>query len=324
MTKALVTGATGFIGKVLVPYLLERGVSVRVLVRNFSPSSFPVEVEQHIGDLTNPNSLVNAASNVDVVFHLGGYAHAWQNNEDEKHKQINLNGTENILEECIRAKVKKFIFFSSVKAVGDSEDCIDETWEGLPNTPYGKAKREAEYLVLAKGLQYNIHVCILRLALVYGPELKGNLYQMLRAIDKGYFLAIPKVQNHRSLISVPDVCQAAWLAAQHDVANGKIYFVTDKISYSTYRLYELILTGLGRSMPRWRIPLWIFKYLAWMGDQGERFLRRRLPFNSEAFQKLFGSSQYSSLRIQLELGFCPKYSLAKMLPEIIRIYREGE
>src|SRR3990167_10506756 len=183
MTKALVTGATGFIGRFLVSHLLEQHISVRVLVRHYQKDNFPANVEQHIGDLTNPESLKGIGQDIDMVFHLGGYAHAWHGDSAEQHKQVNLFGTQNIVDECIRDHVKKFIFFSTIKAVQDANHCIDEKWDVLPDSPYGKAKRSAEELVLTKCREHDIHVCVLRLSIVYGPALKGNLYQMLRAID---------------------------------------------------------------------------------------------------------------------------------------------
>lgn len=320
--KALVTGASGFIGRFLVPFLLAKDVSVRVLVRHLSENIFSDKVEQHVGDLTDINSLTGAVQDMDVVFHLGGYAHATA--EEAKHQQINLQGTQFIFQESLRANVKKFVFFSTLKAVADTHHCIDETFDRQPNTAYGKAKRAAEDFVLSQGRQHHMPVCVLRLALVYGPGLKGNLHQMLRAIDKGYFLPIPPVQNYRSLVSIYDVCQAAWLAAQRDEANGRIYFVANKETYSTQQIYQWMRVALGRSASRWRIPLWVFKGLAWLGDQGGWLLRRSLPFNSQAFDKLFGSAQCSSGRIQKELGFCPEYSLLKLLPEIVQAYRAGK
>ncbi|HLB41650.1 MAG TPA: NAD-dependent epimerase/dehydratase family protein [Gammaproteobacteria bacterium] len=327
MTMALVTGATGFIGKRLVSYLLDQNISVRVLVRHYQGNDvFPSDIEQHVGDLTNPATLADVACGVDIVFHLGGYAHAWEKNSDfiEQQKKVNLIGTQNLLNECTRSNVKKIIFFSSIKAVGDANHCVDENWNESPNTPYGLAKRAAEELVLMSGKTFRIHVCVLRLALVYGPFLKGNLYQMLRAIDKKYFLPISPTKNYRSLVSVYDVCQAAWLAAQCEKANGKIYFVADNESYSTFYIYSLMRTALGRSKPSWYLPLWVYRILAFMGDKMEYLINRRLPFNSHVFNKLFGMAHCSSINIQKELGFSSKYSLDKLLPEIIRAYRKEQ
>lgn len=323
-TRVLVTGATGFIGKYLVSFLLEKKILVRVLVRKINENFFPDGVEQCIGDLLEPDSLINVVKDVDIVFHLGGFAHAWKENSAtaEQHKQINLNGTKNILEKCIQTGVKKFIFFSTIKAVADTDICIDETWTEMPNTPYGNAKRAAEEIVLSEGKNNNMHVCVLRLALVYGPRLKGNLYQMLRAIDKGIFLSLPNVTNYRSLVSVFDVCQAAWLASQLEIANGKIYFVTEKESYSTYQIYAYMRKALNLPAPKWHIPLCVFKMLAIIGDKIEKIINRRFPFNSQTFIKLFGSAHCSSKLISKDLGFYSQFQLKMLLPDIVKSYRE--
>ena len=320
MTKVLITGATGFIGRYLLPYLLKKCLTIRILVRQYS-YDFQKEIEQHIGDLTQPESLLYAAQDVEIVFHLGGFAHAWKGADLEiKHDQINLIGTKNLLDECVRANVKKFIFFSSTKAVRDSKQCIDEQWTELPDTPYGNTKRKAEQLILSFGIKHNLPGCILRLSLVYGPSLKGNLQQMLQSIDKGFFLPIPPVHNYLSMVSVYDVCQAAWLASQNEKANGKIYFVTDEENYTTHLIYLLMRQALGLGKPFWYCPLWLFKLLAIIGDQLEYIFRRRLPFNTQAFNKLFSTSDYNSSLIREELGFKSQYSLSDLLPEIVKTY----
>ena len=81
-------------------------------------------------------------------------------------------------------------------------------------------------------------------------------------------------------------------------------------------------TALGKRVPHWHIPLSIFKFLAVTGDIGKKLTGRRLPFNSDALTKLFGSAQYSLQRIQNELNFEPIYNFKKMLPEIIIHYKK--
>lgn len=322
--KALVTGATGFVGKYLVNYLLNKQINVRALVRNNAKSGMlPEEIEIVSGDLTKPTSLLNICNDVDTVFHLGGYAHAWGDHlaEARTHHEVNFKGTQNMMAEAVRANVKRFIYFSSVKAVADTDLCINEQWSQPPDSPYGIAKREAEKWVLATGKQTGMHVTVLRPALVYGPEWKGNLASMLRAIDKGFFLPIPKINNHRSLVSIDDICQAALLAAINSNASSKIYFVTDGIYYSTHQLYVLMSEALGKPVPKWHIPLFMFKLLAYIGDSIGKFTGRRMPFNSEAMGKLFGSAQYNSEQIQKELGFKPNYDFKKMLPDIVAAYK---
>ena len=324
MRNILVTGATGFIGKYMVGKLLQQHYSVRVLIRSAQPSSlFPNEVAIFTSDLTDPQHLFGACSTIDTVFHLGGYAHAWEENDTnftERHRMINFYGTKNILEEAQRANVKRFIFFSSVKAVADSQEYIDESWEKLPLSPYGIAKREAERLVLS-AQNAGMHVCVLRPALVYGPGWKGNLAAMLSMIDRGLLPPFPAVANYRSMISIDDICQAAILAADHPHANGQVYFVTDGIDYTSHQLYVLMRESLGKAVPSWQIPLSLFKLLAKIGDIGKKLTKRRMPFDSEALSKLFGTAHYNSERIRRDLGFKPIYDLKKMLPDIIEQYK---
>jgi UDP-glucose 4-epimerase len=324
MNKVLVTGATGFIGSFLVHELLRQNYQVRALVRS-NASSLPTAVEKFTGDLTQPATLINCCENIDTVFHLAGYAHSFQEGDPSfaaKHQAVNFQGTQNIFNEAVRSGVRKLVYFSSVKAVADSNDNIDEQWQQEPESPYGIAKRNAEKFLLTLGAAHDMHVCILRPALVYGPGCKGNLQAMLRAIDKNYFIPVPAISNRRSMISLPDICQAALLAANHPQAKNKIYFVTDGIEYSTRQLYLAMRQALNKSIPKWHLPLAGFKMLGHIGDMAQKILRRRMPFNSESIGKLFDSAAYNSQLIQQELGFKPAFDLKKCLPDIIATYRQ--
>lgn len=325
MNKVLITGATGFIGRHFLKNLCSEGTPVRALVRHLDQAvSLPREIETMTGDLTQPKSLLGVCEGVETVFHLGGYAHSFADKNAayaEKHYAVNYVGTKNLLQEAQRAHVKRFIYFSSVKAVGESETCIDEDFDAMPDTPYGLAKREAEKYVLEKGQESGMHVCILRPALVYGPLWKGNLHSMLRAIDKGIFLPLPETHNRRSMVSINDVYRAARLAASHAAAKGKIYFVTDGVYYSTRQLYVSMCEALGKRPPFWHVPFAFFKWLARLGNTASHLTRRRMPFNSDTLSKLFGSAQYDSRRIQQELGFKPEDDFKKMLPAIVAAYK---
>ena len=150
----LVTGATGFIGQHLVSALLEQGASVIALSRR-PPSEGVQKYKTVVGDLTRPVTLGGICHGMDIVFHLGGYAHAvdqLDGKSEEINWQVTVEGTRALVEQSIKAGVGRFLFFSSVKAMGEGgEDCIDEATEGQAVTSYGKAKREAEKLVLEAG-----------------------------------------------------------------------------------------------------------------------------------------------------------------------------
>jgi nucleoside-diphosphate-sugar epimerase len=120
----LVTGATGFIGqRVLQP-------GDRSLVR--VPCGMDNEVIGEVGDL---QSLLRACEGVTQIIHCAGHAHAFLSSELALHRQINLEGTKNLLTAAGRSGVKRFVFLSSVKAMSEpGAECVDEDWPGEPTT----------------------------------------------------------------------------------------------------------------------------------------------------------------------------------------------
>jgi nucleoside-diphosphate-sugar epimerase len=249
----LVTGASGYIGRHLVDVLVAAGLSVRVLLRagrsrSTRSSDSSTRVEIATGDLADPASLSGVCRGIDTVFHLAGYAHADDSDRASGHalhRQVTVAGTRALLEQAVAAGAKKFVFVSSVKAAGEGGDLqLNEDSPASPSSGYGKAKREAERLVLNAAIR---HTAVLRLPLVYGRDNKGNLPRMIAAIDRGRFPPPPRVRNRRSMVHVDDVVRALLLVSEDPRAHGQCYIVTDDRDYSTRELYELISQALGRS-----------------------------------------------------------------------------
>jgi nucleoside-diphosphate-sugar epimerase len=314
MSKALITGASGFIGQRLCSNLKKEGWYVQALLRN--PASGPWH-ETVIGDLENltPGDITEG---IDTVFHLAGKAHALsESKQDEKeYFRINAEGTRRILEAAKSSRVRRFVFFSSVKAMNEgSSDCLDEASPCLPVTPYGKSKLEAERLVLEGN--YVPEPVVLRLSMVYGPSPKGNLPLMIETVAKGRFPPIPEFGNKRSMVHVEDVVQAAILAGEKPEAIGQTYIVTDGRPYSTRELYEWICQALGKPIPGWQVPKVMFRGLAKIGDAIGALQGRRFMFDSDTLEKLAGSACYSSQKIEQELDFRAHHHLNKSLQEII-------
>ncbi len=325
----LVTGATGFIGRHLVAALRERNHAIVVLTRTPDEARrlwAEGTVTLHHGDMEAGATLAGVCQGVDSVFHLASYAHA-DNVDDgevqERYWRITVDGTRLLLAEAARAGVRHFIFLSSVKAMGEvSVTRLDETAECHPISFYGRAKLEAEKLVLeadAPGLR----TTILRLPMVYGPGCKGNLPRMIRAIDRGLFPPWPAIDNKRSMVDVRDVVQAALLVAANAAASGKIYIVTDGETYSTRQIYAEICAALGHPVPKWTIPLMVLRLMARLGDIVRRLRGRRFVIDSESLEKLTDSAWYSSERIRRELGYQPSHTLRTALTEMVAEFRKN-
>jgi UDP-glucose 4-epimerase len=288
---------------------------VRVLARRRLEGSWDGVVNY---DLAAGDAPEGTLEGVRVVFHLAGKVHADDGYAEDgnDYQTLNVDGTRRLLEAARRAGVERFIFFSSVKVMGEAaDDCLDEEAPPRPSTAYGRSKLEAEHLVIDGG--YVPHPCVLRLAMVYGPGAKGNLVKMVKAVRRGVFPSLAGVENRRSMVHVDDVVEAAIAAATHEASKGATYIVTDGEIYSTGEIYAAIRSALGLAAMRRSTPVTVLRMAARLGDGLERILRKRLPLNSGALEKLLGSECYKSDKIVSELGFRPRHSLAGSLPEMI-------
>jgi UDP-glucose 4-epimerase len=319
----LVTGATGFIGRVLVGRLLESGAIVRGVGRSgtIEPTRPAAgRYEPVVADLTREDLDPRLCDGVGIVYHLAAKTHDLADGpgSEAEYQRINVEGTRRLLDRAARAGVRRVVFVSSVKAVDEGgPDEVDETVAPHPSTAYGRSKLEAEGLVQAAGVRAGFATVCLRLPLVYGPGQRGNLQRMMAAIDRGRFPPLPDTGNRRSMVHVENVAQALILAGRHPAAAGQTYFVTDSRPYSSREIYDAMRSALGRPARRWRVPASAFRALAAMGDLGRRLAGRRVGFDSEAYQKLLGSACYSSARIRRELGYDPHVDLTGSLPALI-------
>ena len=312
---ALVTGGSGFLGRALCARLQERGATVRVVARRAAEGPW----DSHVAaDLATSALPAEALDGVDTIFHLAAKAHAGSASaDDDEHWAVTVEGTRRVVNAAARASVRRFVFVSSVKAAGDGGDAlVDEEFDPCPVNAYGRAKREAEKIVLRTAADAGMHAAVLRPALIYGPGWKGNLSRMFRAVEAGRFLPPPETGNRRSMVHVADVAEAALLAAGREQAAGRVYILADGEPYSTRRIYEAMCRAVGRTPLPWHVPRPLLQVAARTGDVLGRAGRRGVPFDSGALDRLLGSAWYDASRARRELGWLPSRTLEEALPEI--------
>jgi UDP-glucose 4-epimerase len=295
----LITGASGFIGKKIVNALVQEDIPIIIVSREKMPGFKTIICDLEFE--TVPNNIFH---NVNTVIHLAGFAHDVKSNHAKAHlhNSINFEATVGLANQASKLGVKKFVFISSVKASGAPypERCMTEKDQCDPRDVYGKSKHKAELELLKIDSNSNMGVSILRPALVYGPNLKGNLFLMMSSIQKGFFPPLPKVNNRRSMVHVDDLIRAILLISREDRANGEIYNVTDGIPYSSRDIYEAMCRISGKPIPGWSVPLIFFKILS-ITTFGR----------VDKIDKLFESECYSSEKI-FSLGFKPQKSIGEM------------
>lgn len=319
MKTVAVSGAAGFIGEILAGKLA--GSGCHVLGLDLAQKCLSCSEYRKV-DLTGRDGWNGLFKGVHTVFHLAGKVHSLAEikQDDTDYFRINTEGTRNVLVAAKQAGVRRFVFFSTIKAQSaegkaqglrafNEEDVIE------PDTPYGKSKLEAEKLVLHGG--YVPEPVVLRLCMVYGPGAKGNMQKMLQAVAKHRFPPLPEVNNKRSMVHVQDVVNAAILAAERPEAVGQTFIVSDGNSYSTRQIYELMCHALGKRPPGWSIPIPCLRALGLAGDAISKLRGKRFMFDSDALEKLIGSAWFSSQKIETMLGFNPEWNLEKALPEMV-------
>ena len=237
------------------------------------------------------------------MFHLAGYAHAIDEDDNQasaRHHGVTVEGIRALLAEALRHRVKRLIYASSVKAMGEGgESRLDETSLVEPLTAYGCCRRAAEIILLdaASNNKY-FETAIARFPLIYGRGNEGNLVRMVAAIDRGRFPPLPPLGNRRSMVWVGDAVQALLLAAEKPEAVDQIYLVTDGQDYSTDGICSNIRAALGKPPATWNVPLLLLSLLARAGDAIGWLRQRPWVFDSIALRKLTGSAYYRSDKIQ--------------------------
>ena len=241
--KVLVTGSTGFVGRSLC-HTLEQEPEFEVFRGVRSPSGQPNEY--FYGNLLELKDYPLDLSQFDAVIHLAARAHILTNFDPGSHamyEDMNVMVTVRLAELAKQAKVKKFIFLSSIAVHGQSTK--DEPFRPTdipdPSNPYGRSKLQAE-LALNELRDSNFDVIIIRPPLIYGPGVKGNLELLHKVIRWRLPLPFKGVQNKRSLLSVNNLNSLIRLCLLHQHPINEPLLAADPSDLS---LPELLKT-LGR------------------------------------------------------------------------------
>ena len=303
----LVTGATGLVGNNLVRTILERGETVRALVRGDGIpeclSGLPVETAR--GDVRDPESLERAAKGVRYVLHAAADMHiGWHHLE--RQRQINVGGSRNV-GLAARAAGARMVHVSSVDALPDSVDGkpVDEETPDRCKVPctYVVTKREAEQAVRHLMLQ-GLDAVIVNPGFMLGPwDWKPSSGRMLLAIARVRIPAAPR--GGMSGCDVRDVAAAILNAANRGRGGERYILAGENISYfDAWRMFARIV---GQPPgPSYLIPPWINWLSGRAGDLWARVSGNETDVNSAMIQMSQRFHYYCSDRAKRELGYQPR------------------
>lgn len=311
----VVTGAAGFVGTHCVAALADAGVEVRALTRRATPpDARPGVTWRRIAGLDDDATLVEALRGASAAVHLAARVHVMRETEaspDAAFDRVNVDGTRRLLAAMDAAGVKRIVFASSVKAVGERSDAPwTATTPAAPVDAYGRSKLAAEELVRAWAASDGRSAAILRLPLVYGAGVGGNFARLVDLVLRGVPVPVPGRPNRRSMVYVGNVAAAvAALVRLGDAGGACTYFVADERPVSTAELVEAIAAAAGRQARVIRIPVPAIRALARVGDLAARIMP--VPFTSAAAARLTGSLEVDASELWHRLGHPPPFTLAE-------------
>jgi UDP-glucose 4-epimerase len=268
------TGATGFIGGYLLRELTRRGYRVRVLLR--SPAVMPANCQNAvIGDLGRPINMAAALAGVDTIIHSAGLTPRMSGAPDEDFRRLNAEATGNLARAAQHAGVRRFIFLSSIRAQADvsTAQVLTEDMPPVPTDAYGRSKLAAEQELARLALDW----VALRLALVFGPGVKGNMATLIRLARAPVPLPLGAFDAPRSALSLDNLLAAIELIIASDAPLRRPLIVADPDPLSVAQMVAAMRAGLGRRAGLIRVPPALVRRALRLADRAELYRRLGEP-----------------------------------------------
>lgn len=295
--RILITGIHGFVGSNLVEALKANHTIFGLDI--VAPERHGVEKTYSWIDIDN-----DAIPEVDAIIHLAGKAHDTKNKSAaDVYFKVNTELTKKIFDYfTIHADIKKFIFFSSVKAAVDKVpgDILTEDAMPCPVGPYGESKVRAENYIREclssnQDSYLDRSIIILRPCMIHGPGNKGNLNLLYSFVRKNLPWPLGAFENRRSFTSIDNLTFVISNLLKKSVESG-IYNMADDTALSTNELIDVMCSAMGLKPHIWRVCKGLIKFMAKIGDVFH------LPLNTFRLTKLTENYVVSNAKIKLALG----------------------
>lgn len=300
-----ITGGAGFIGTCLIKALNEEGHETSIID---IADSQPV-------DILDQSALDKAVAGKDAIYHL-----AAEHRDDvfprDKYYEVNGQGTKNVVEAATRHNIKTIIFTSTVAVYALGVGAKSEGSKVEPFNDYGHSKLEAEEH-LKKWAQEDLErrVIIVRPAVVFGENNRGNVHALMSQIARGKFLMVGRGKNYKSMGYVGNVANFLKYCVSLD-HNFKIFNYADKPDLSTRELVDEIYGSFGKAKPKFHIPYVIGLMAGYGFDLMARMTGRTFPISTIRVKKFCSDTVVTSDKAMAS-GYSPQYDLCEGVRRMI-------
>lgn len=283
MSKAILTGSSGFIGS----YWIKTASAGFEFQCESLQSKEPKEIK---------------FDGIDAVVHLAGIAHRMEKTDPNIYYQINRDLTLKLALEAKSQGVRHFIFMSTVKVYGVNalSQPLSESSNCNPSDPYGDSKLQAE-IALQELEDDSFTISIIRTPVVYGPGVKGNILSLMKLISKFKYLPFGNISNSRSMIFIGNL--TTYIEKILDAKRGGIFIPLDERSVSTTDLVKSLSRPMNRTVILFSIP----SFMRW----GLKLVSRN------HYDRLFGSLSFDNRDTNSQLAFLPPHKGEKGINEMV-------
>jgi len=319
----VVTGAAGHVGANLVPALLAQGRNVRVLVHADRRAFQGLDVEVVRGDIRDPESLVSAFKNAEVVYHLAArisiFQHDWPLLE-----VVNVAGTRNVVEACLRCGVRRLVHFSTIHSIAqtNADGPVDESnslVESRRYPAYDRSKAAAEREV-RQGIEKGLGAVIISPTGIIGPNdyKPSHFGDALLRLANGRLPSL--VGGGFDWVDVRDVIQGVMRAEEQAPAGAK--YILSGHWVSLREVAGLVAQITGVPAPGFVCPLWLARVGAPFITAFDRLAGRRPLYTSASLQALRDNRNISHQKATGELDYHPR-PFKETLIDTLRWFEEN-
>jgi len=319
----LVTGATGFTGGKLARRLLAQGDSVRALVRDRgrAQSLTADGIDVRIGQLTSLNDVVAAARGCDQIHHIAAVFRT-AGHSDSYYREVNVGGTENVLEAARRLDCERVVHCSTGGVHGHiAEPPASETYRFGPGDVYQRTKLEGE-LAAAAAAQRGQRVTIVRPGPIYG---EGDLrfLKLYRAVARGAFVMIGSGTPKLHMVHIDDLIDGILLCSTSEAALGEVFILAGPQAPTLNEIVGHIANSLGVAPPRWHIPVWPVMAAGLLCESICVPLRIDPPLHRRRVAFFTHHREFDCSKAARLLGYAPRVSPAEGIARTAEWYRSA-